>query len=225
MKTSKINSALASFILIAITLLAACSSENKATSTVASPSTYQADIHYEKFSNVSLSTVKTSKATVSEFFWYGCSHCQQFSPLLSEWATKNTAVNVQYIPVIWNETTQMHAQIFFLIQDKENFAALHKAMFSIIADIARIKTPAQQTAALIAQLENLGIPANETTEAIKNTAYPKAIAAVLVDMKNYKISGVPTLIINQQYKVLNPKLKSMEESLQVAEILLMKKSN
>ena len=217
-------------IIITSILFTACSNDDKKaideSATAAATSEFKEGIHYKNLAGFTLSTEQKTATLntpkITEFFWYGCPHCQSFAPLLSDWSKNHSTVEVQYIPVIWNEVTETHAKIFFLIRDKDNFSELHKAMFEIVAGLSRTADAEQHKASIINQLNALGVPASETRNAINNDTYAKAMAAVLLDMKNYQVAGVPTLIVNNQYKVLNAKLTSMPQALSVAESLLKK---
>ena len=44
--------------------------------------------------------------------------------------------------------------------------------------------------------------------------------AILIDIKRYEIKVVPSIIVNQRYRILNDALTSTEELLSVTDVLL-----
>ena len=47
---------------------------------------------------------------VIEIFWYGCGHCFNLAPVVSNWAKqKDSSVNYQKMPVTWGPVHQLHA--------------------------------------------------------------------------------------------------------------------
>lgn len=50
---------------------------------------YIAGTHYEVLSTP-IRTQNPNKIEATEVFWYGCSHCYRFEPLVVEWAKKTT---------------------------------------------------------------------------------------------------------------------------------------
>ncbi len=225
-----------SIIIVAgVLMLNACSSEegkvksvseNQSGSSVESILTFQQGKHYEKLAGLTLTALNTNDNAeenshgVTEFFWYGCAHCRLFAPALTTWEKSHAGVKVNYLPIVWNETTELHAKIFFLIRSKESFSDLHKAMFDIVAGLSRTDSLIKNKTALITQLEELGITAMESTKAMETGNYAKEMAAVRGYMKTYQITGVPSLIVNGEMKIINKNLNSMNQALLVIDALL-----
>lgn len=180
---------------------------------------YQESVHFEVFSSGGANAQQQTNK-VTEFFWYGCSHCQAFAPVLKQWLVTNKNIKAEYVPIIWNEKTELHAKIFFLLKAQPNFEAFHAEMFNFIAEFDRTTTLGEQKVALIKKLNELGIQPIDSADAIDGEVYTAELADVLQKIKIYSISGVPTVIVNEQYKVVNNSLMKTEEILTVAEYLL-----
>ena len=177
---------------------------------------FQEGIHFESFSPLN----QLAPPSITEFFWYGCSHCQSFAPELENWLAANEYITAEYQPIIWNEKTELHAKVFYLLIKQPNFQELHSKMFDIVAGFSRTSTVEEQKIALIKTLNDWGISPIDAAEALDGDLYSKELATTLKQMKNYRISSVPTVIVNRQFKIINKELISMAEILQVADELL-----
>jgi thiol-disulfide isomerase/thioredoxin len=63
---------------------------------------YVAGTHYTELS-VPVNTNDSSKIEVIEAFWYGCTHCFSFEPLINDWASKlPDDVDFKLFPAMWN---------------------------------------------------------------------------------------------------------------------------
>ena len=69
-------------------------------------------------------------------------------------------------------------------------------------------------------MNDWGISPIDAAEALDGDLYSKELATTLKQMKNYRISSVPTVIVNRQFKIINKELTSVAEILQVADELL-----
>lgn len=176
---------------------------------------YTEGVHYEVFSGEA-----SPQPQLTEFFWYGCSHCKSFAPLLSAWAAQHPEVSVGYQPIIWGEKSELHARLFYLLKQQSNFDALHKQMFDEVMGFAQTDTVADHQVTLIRSLSEAGISALDSATALTDARFDDAIAATLIQQQQYGVSATPTVIVNQKYKVLNKELGSLEDILNVAEWLL-----
>lgn len=199
--------------LISIFLLSACSENNH----------YVENEHYTVFENTLDDVIEAqselSEAPVYEFFTYGCSHCQTFAPVLANWAKKQNE-NVVYIPVVWSETTELHAKAFFLIQKKAEFKTLHAGLFKLTAGFSRTDSIEEQKIALIDWFQQQGIQPIESLKAIDTSEYEQQLAQSLLLTKRFKVSGTPTLVVNQKYRINNKAVNSQKELLEIAKQLL-----
>ena len=185
------------------------------------PSRFQENIHFEPVQPLD----QFGTPTITEFFWYGCKHCQSFAPELESWLTANKHITADYQPIIWNEKTELHAKAFYLLAKQSNFKELHRKMFDVALGFSRTSTIEEQKVELIKILNDWGIPPTDSVDALDGDLYSEEIAATLKQMKNYRISSVPTVIVDRQFKIKNKELKSTAEILQVADKLLTSRVN
>ena len=60
-------------------------------------------------------SVAPGKVEVAEVFWYGCGHCFALDPRIESWRNKGKPAYVEFVrvPAMWNDTTRMHARVFY----------------------------------------------------------------------------------------------------------------
>ena len=102
------------------------------TTATAQPALYIEGTHYETIS----SPVRTSdpnKIEVTEIFWYGCPHCYAFEPLITSWEDKLPS-DVAFVrsPGMWNQTMEVHAQIYYAAEALGVREELHSVIFDEI---------------------------------------------------------------------------------------------
>ena len=80
-----------------------------------------------------------SKIEVLEFFHYGCPHCRDFHPLITEWKKKLPAdVAFRAVPAVWNNAQlSALARLFYAAQITGQLAALEPAIFAAVQDDKR----------------------------------------------------------------------------------------
>ncbi|HEV3105790.1 MAG TPA: thiol:disulfide interchange protein DsbA/DsbL, partial [Trinickia sp.] len=57
--------------------------------------------------------VQSGKIEVTEFFWYGCPHCNEFNPYLEDWVKKQGPdVVFRRVPVAFRDDFIPHSKLF-----------------------------------------------------------------------------------------------------------------
>jgi thiol:disulfide interchange protein DsbA len=141
--------------------------------------------------------------TVIEFFAYQCPHCYQLEKHAEKWkaaqkqnptarfiAIPSTLGREEFIPLIIIHHTAEKTGVLDKIQPKM-FAMLHeqKGGFKNLDELVKIFVDA-------------GANEQQVRETLQNEAYLKGkFEADYETMKKYKITGVPTLLVNYQYQI------------------------
>jgi thiol:disulfide interchange protein DsbA len=186
-------------------------------------SQYQKDTHYTAFNdaindvvvkNTSLNSVK-----IMEFFTYGCSHCQAFAPEFKKWSNLNS-LNVKYVPIVWSDVTDLHARAFFLIRAHKEFDELHGGLFNLVAGFSRTDSIEDQKIELITWLQKQGIQPIDALNAFNSTVFEQELALSVLLAKRFQITGTPTLVVKNTYRINNKAMTRQSELLELAEVLL-----
>ncbi len=200
-------------VVMASLFMLACSDSNQ----------YQPDTHYNTFNNAIEDVITKQpdlKSTqVMEFFTYGCSHCQAFAPDLAKWV-KAEKLNVKYVPVIWSDTSDLHARAYHLIENNEKFSELHAGLFELVSGFSRTDSIDDQKIELITWLQTQGIQPIDALNAFNSTAFEQELALSVLLAKRFQVTGTPTLVINNTYRINNKAMSGQQEMLKLAEALL-----
>lgn len=174
--------------------------------------------HYASFAPWQESVTNTAQpiaADVFEFFSYACTHCQSFAPMLDDWA-KEQAARVEYVPVIWDDTTGLYASLFYAIRERADFYSLHTGLFEQVAALDDALPPEQRQIRLMQWLQQQGVQPIELLAAMESEANQAALQRIEALMKHFRISSTPTLVLAGQDKIINRELASYEQLLDVA---------
>ena len=143
-------------------------------------------------------TADPERVEVLEFFWYGCPHCFQFEPHISEWS-KTKPDNVDFITVAppLNPAWKVHSQAFYAALVLGVLDKFHEPMFNAIHKDKKAMRKPKDIAKLA---ESLGLDGDEFEKTMKSFAVDAKIRQSMQKAKDVGISAVPTVIINGKYR-------------------------
>lgn len=161
------------------------------------------------------------KIEVLEFFSYGCSHCNEFNPLVKAWeATLPKDVRFRRVPVTFGRAAWSNlSRLFYALEaskqlekfDQAVFDAIHKRRTSLYTEQAVLEWAAGQ-----------GINVNALRDAMRSFAVETQMARAETLVRNYKVSGVPMLAVAGRYTVLGNAAKGYPDLLAIADGLIAK---
>jgi thiol:disulfide interchange protein DsbA len=170
------------------------------------------------------STRDPSRIELVEVFWYGCPHCYEFNNKYLHEFEKGLAKDVDFhlIPATFPGWT-VHAQAFFAAQELGVLERLHQPLFDrIIVNPRAFKDPSDFKPIFV---EN-GVSAEDFDKVFKASGMRK-ISRVeelvkLADqqVKSYRVSGVPALIVNGKYRIGVREAGGMANMLRIANYLI-----
>jgi thiol:disulfide interchange protein DsbA len=158
---------------------------------------------------------------VVEFFSYGCPHCNSFEPIVQKWE-KTMPADVNFIrsPVSFGRQAwallsyAKHIASKLGVEEKmhhEMFKAVHEAKLQI-QDLDSIKSV----------FTSAGVAPEDFDAAAKSIQVKADFQKSEKNAINYKISGVPAIVVNGKYLVSSSNVKSYEEIFKVVDFLLSK---
>ena len=176
---------------------------------------YQEGTHYSII-NPTVKTADPSRIEVSKCFWYGCRHCNSFAPIFKQWSSKlPPVVYTQHIPAVWDNTTKLHAQLFYTAAAFEKQDVMHNEIFQAFHP-KKVKRYLNAD-----QLYPLFAKHNISKKDFLSTFNSFPIRNLVTRASNtgraYGVTGTPTLIINGKYRI-----KTGREMLNVANYLIKK---
>lgn len=191
-----------------------------ALSAYAQPARYVAGTHYIEIS-VPVRTADAAKIEVVEAFWYGCSHCFRFEPVLNNWvAGLQDDVFFARFPAQWNELMKVHAQIFYAAEAMGVVDIIHEPVFEAINIQGSRLQSEDQIGDLFAKL---GINKAEFSTAFNSFAVRTKVNQSDRRMQDYQIRSTPNMIVNGKYIITTGEaVPTQEEMLNVVDFLIAK---
>ncbi len=197
-------------------------------SAYAQPERYLAGTHYVELGNP-VRTQDPSRVEVVEAFWYGCSHCFRFEPLLQNWVSNlPDDVNFVLFPAQWNQLMKIHSQIFYVSEallaagkiDSDKFDELHEAAFNAInVEGNRLQNERQ----IGAFFTGHGVSEEDFTSTYNSFAVRTKVNQGDRRMQDYQIRSTPNMIVNGKYLISTGQaVTTQQEMLNVVDFLVNK---
>lgn len=157
--------------------------------------------HYQRL-NTTVPPVEESEAPneVVELFFYGCPHCFDMEPYLEDWHEKADAANVNFVrvPAIFNQRWELMARVYYALEIMGELEAGHALVFDGIHAQGRTLRDEGSVARFLAAN---GIDEAKFREAFHSFAMEAKISRAKQLLRQYEVTGVPTVIVNGKYKV------------------------
>tara|TARA_B100000959_G_scaffold81568_1_gene86842 strand:- start:47 stop:817 length:771 start_codon:yes stop_codon:yes gene_type:complete len=164
-------------------------------------------------------TSDPNKIEVSEVFWYGCSHCFSFEPMVHAWAEKLPS-DVVFVrsPAMWNELMVTHAQAFYAAEALGVLDKVHQPLFD---EINLKKNPLRDRDAIEKVfLAHTEVSAEDFRKAFDSFGVKSQVRQADARARSYGIAGTPEIIVNGKYRVTGRSAGSKANMLKVAEQLI-----
>lgn len=164
-------------------------------------------------------TSNPDKIEVAEVFWYGCSHCFSFEPMVHAWA-KTLPDDVVFVqsPAMWNELMVTHAQAFYAAKALGVLEQVHQPLFD---EINLKKNPLRDRDAIEKVfLAHSNIDAESFRKAFDSFGVKSQVRQADARARSYGIAGTPEIIVNGKYRVTGRSAGSKTDMLKVAEQLI-----
>lgn len=136
---------------------------------------------------------------VQEFFSYGCVHCRNFDPLVVEWqATLPQGVTFKRTPAAFSPIWSLLAQTYLTLDYLGILEQNHDRLFRQIHDNRGQFLSADEIADFIA---GNGTSRDEFLRAFNSPQVRRALRDADVEMRDFGIASVPTLVVAGKYVV------------------------
>jgi thiol:disulfide interchange protein DsbA len=180
---------------------------------------YQEGVHFAVLKNPS--TVRdSSKVEVVEVFWFGCNHCYALESYLTQWKRDLPAdVDFWKSHATWNEILKIHARMFYTARALGIDQKLVPAAFNTIQTEGRSLTGNSE---LEYYFKGFGVESEKYKSVSSSFGVKNALKQADQRMKQWNITGVPTLIVNGKYKVSASRNVGTDGLLDVVDFLVEK---
>lgn len=139
------------------------------------------------------------KIEVTEVFWYGCSYCFRFEPVVVAWREAMAEdVHFNYVPAMWNTEMEAHARLYYTAQRLDILEQAHQAIYNAIhIDGERLNTP-EQVGTFLAEF---GVSEEEVVATFTSPEATAFLKAADTKVRAYQIRGTPELIVDGRFRV------------------------
>lgn len=160
---------------------------------------YEEGVSYARIA-VPVETQDPSRIEVVELFSYACVHCKTFDPTLEAWRQiQPDDVLFRREPAIFNQTWALFAQAFYTAQVLGISDEIHTPMFLAIHEQGvDLRDPAMMAALFQSAA---GIPPEEFTQVFNSFGVRSRVQQADAHGRAYGVTGVPTLIVDGQFRV------------------------
>ncbi|MGD8415868.1 MAG: thiol:disulfide interchange protein DsbA/DsbL [Pseudomonadales bacterium] len=140
-----------------------------------------------------------SPILVQEFFSYGCVHCRNFDPLVTEWLARLPEdVRFERIPVAFSPAWMLLAQTYYAMDELGILEQNHSRLFAHIHDRRQMFANASEIADFI---DGNGATAAEFLEALNSPEVRRRMRDAVITERRVGITAVPTLVVDGRYVV------------------------
>lgn len=180
-------------------------------------SQYKAGTHYE----VLETPVRTSdhkRIEVAEVFWYGCSHCFTFEPMVSTWASQLPEdVNFMHSPAIWHKSMELHARAYYTAKALKVLDSVHLAIFEAM-NLKKNKLASKEAIGKIFVAQ--GVELDKFNKTFDSFGVVSATKQADARQRSYGIKGTPEMVVNGKYRLSAKMAGSQQGMLKVADYLI-----
>ncbi|MDP6375758.1 MAG: thiol:disulfide interchange protein DsbA/DsbL [Pseudomonadales bacterium] len=161
--------------------------------------TYVAGEHYEVLP-LAVDTGVEDGVEVVEIFSYACIHCFNFDPMLEGWrAGIDDDVTFRRIPAIFNSVWQILAQAYYTAEVLDVSDAMHMPLFEAIH---KKGVDIRDPVLLAGLFETYARVGREDFDQVFNSFSVRSrVQQADARGRAYRVTGVPTLIVNGKYRV------------------------
>jgi thiol:disulfide interchange protein DsbA len=158
------------------------------------------------------------KIEVTEFFWYGCPHCNEFEPYLEAWIKKQGPdVVFKRVPVAFRDDFIPHSKMYHALDALGVVEKLTPVIFNEIhVKKNYLLTPQAQADFLATQ----GVDKKKYMDAYNSFSTQSAVQRDTKLLSDYKIEGVPTLIVQGKYETGPSMTNNLPGTTQVLDFLV-----
>jgi thiol:disulfide interchange protein DsbA len=142
---------------------------------------------------------------ITEFFSYGCPACRGMEGNLADWKkTKPADLKFEYMHVVgMNPAWDIYAKLFYTAEALGILNQVHTPAFNLIHVEHK---PPKTDEDVVLFLAKFGVAEDKVRSTMKSFAVNSRMNYAKQKVKSYKLSGVPSFIVNNKYYVQHTKL-------------------
>lgn len=209
-------------LLYFLIALLGCSNDEQTTFEAGNGEKFRAGVHYELLDNPT-KVRDPSKIEVTEVFWFGCNHCYALEPYIARWK-RDIPLDVTFIksPATWNDMLKTHATIYYTAKALGIEQQFVPAAFNTIQNEGKMLTGNTE---LEYYFRGFDVQKDRYKAVSTSFGVRNAVDQADKKMKEWKVTGVPSLVVNGKYKVAASRSVRTDELFDVVDFLIEKERN
>ena len=175
--------------------------------------------HYQILDNPTV-TRNPSKVEVVEVFWFGCNHCYSLESYIQPWK-RNLPNDVDFWKshITWNAQAETHARLFY---SAKALGIEEKAIPAAFTAIWREGRNRLGNSEVEYFFKGFGIEKERYLSVSNSFGVNNAVKQANNRMRQWTVTGVPTIIVNGKYKVSGTREIGTSKLLDVVDFLIEK---
>ena len=175
--------------------------------------------HYQILDNPTV-TRNPSKVEVVEVFWFGCNHCYSLESYIQPWK-RNLPNDVDFWKshITWNAQAETHARLFY---SAKALGIEEKAIPAAFTAIWREGRNLIGNSEVEYFFKGFGIEKERYLSVSNSFGVNNAVKQANNRMRQWAVTGVPTIIVNGKYKVSGTREIGTSKLLDVVDFLIEK---
>jgi thiol:disulfide interchange protein DsbA len=138
-----------------------------------------------------------NKVQVLEFFFYECPHCEHLYGPLSAWEkTKPKDVELQFVPVVFRETSEPMARTYFALESLGQSKRLHGELFKALHEFRRDLSDEEKISKFVGEH---GVDRAKFDAAYDSFTVGSKLKQSDQMVRNYHVNGTPTIAVDGKY--------------------------
>lgn len=175
--------------------------------------------HYQILDNPTV-TRNPSKVEVVEVFWFGCNHCYSLESYIQPWK-RNLPNDVDFWKshITWNAQAETHARLFY---SAKALGIEEKAIPAAFTAIWREGRNLLGNSEVEYFFKGFGVEKERYLSVSNSFGVNNAVKQANNRMRQWAVTGVPTIIVNGKYKVSGTREIGTSKLLDVVDFLIEK---
>ena len=175
--------------------------------------------HYEILDNPTI-TRNPSKVEVVEVFWFGCNQCYSLESYIQPWK-RNLPNDVDFWKshITWNAQAETHARLFY---SAKALGIEEKAIPAAFTAIWREGRNLLGNSEVEYFFKGFGVEKERYLSVSNSFGVNNAVKQANNRMRQWAVTGVPTIIVNGKYKVSGTREIGTSKLLDVVDFLIEK---
>jgi len=181
---------------------------------------YREGVDYERLEQPVAVDVAGGDIEVREFFSFGCPHCFQLEPYIDGWA-KNKPSGTVFVktPAVMRSSWVPQAHAYYVAQSLGKESEVSAALFDAIHVDKKTLQTESQLADFFAQFD---VTTEQFDKLYNSFSIRVRIRQAEALAKEYRLSGVPVVIVNGKFLVTGSMSKSYERMMDIINFLVKK---